>query len=172
MALTNTCSESVGPVARVWWAASRCLGHVCYLYWPDVHARLLAQAAQVCHIVSLQLSCCLVPSYPVKERPAAAFLPAVRSYKANRQRHIPCASFGTAMRTHAVCNVFKDRMFRPPTADVSLDEWSRLTLSSHCKIGTGPSVAIMRVQGSARCRVQTAFMSSPVSTLPSRMHIT
>ncbi|OWY55795.1 SFT2-like protein [Alternaria alternata] len=41
----------------------------------------------------------------------AACSPVVRSYKADRQWHIPYASFGTAMRTHAICNVSKDRMF-------------------------------------------------------------
>lgn len=38
----------------------------------------------------------------------------------------------------------------PNGDDVPLD------LSSHWQIGTGPSLAIMRAQGSARCRVQKA----------------
>jgi hypothetical protein len=112
IALTTTCSESVGPAARIWRPAARCLGNVCYLHWPDVHACLPAQATQVCHFVSSQLVLSLLPLVSSqKDALHAACSPVVRSYKADRQWHIPYASFGTVMRTHAICNVSKDRMF-------------------------------------------------------------
>jgi hypothetical protein len=50
--LTNTGSESMGPVARLWRPLARRLGNVCYLHWTHVHPRLYRPTPQVCHFVS------------------------------------------------------------------------------------------------------------------------
>lgn len=67
------------------------------------------------------------------------------------------------MRTHATLR----SLGMPPLTGAGLSAAADgddmpLDLSSHHQIGIGPSSAIMRAQGSARCRVQMAL---PISDL-------
>jgi hypothetical protein len=156
----NLRSESVGPIAGLWWASDCSLGDVCYLHWAHVHPGLHCQTTQICHPVSTQASFAFDQMCPAYSLSAVT-----ESSQADAQWHIPHWSSRTAMRTHATLRI----LGMPPLArarpsaatngdDVPLD------LSSHHEIVIGPSSAIMRAQGSARCRVQMALSVSDYAT--------
>lgn len=157
--LTTTRSKSLGPAPRVWRSASGGPGHVCYLHRAHVHARLPGEAAQVCHIVSRPLP----PPLPSPPLPRSTF-PYLLPWPEVVPGRWPVAHV-LLIVPHGYansCNAFKVHLVsaraRPlPTAALTNRVHVPLDLSSHCNIGTGPSAAIMRVQGSARCRVQTTF---------------
>lgn len=81
ISLTVTCSESVGPTTRFWWAVTRRRGHVCYLHWVDVHTHLHCQTPQVCHLVSDRALFIL----PLSQSHCALSLPAIRGRTRVRQ---------------------------------------------------------------------------------------
>ena len=61
-----SCSKPVGPPTRFWWFHGCSLGAVCCFVCIDVHRHRCAQAAQVCHSVSL----CIFHFSSNKVRPA------------------------------------------------------------------------------------------------------
>ena len=125
-ALTDTCSESMGPLTRFRRTTTCSLGDVCYLHWAHVHTHLSCQTSQVCHIVS-DLRPFQPSLRPVTEYIPFAFCLITNSYQADRQWHIPLWSSGTAMRTHAFLR-YGPRTLHSLTAEVPPARWSRCAI--------------------------------------------